>query len=62
MSKKVTLLDWLLKKDTGKRGPNGETGLNIGQAMSELDMWVEGDGPKSEANTFRENWENNNNK
>jgi hypothetical protein len=60
MSKKVTLLDWLIKNDTGKRGPNGETGLNIGQAMSELNMRIEGEGAMSEANTFRENWENNN--
>tara|TARA_R100001015_G_scaffold13978_1_gene6349 strand:+ start:3925 stop:4083 length:159 start_codon:yes stop_codon:yes gene_type:complete len=33
--------------------------MNIGQAMSELDLWREGK-VESEANTFRIEWEKNN--
>ena len=37
--------------------------MNIGQAMSELDIWVDSDGPQSmghQSNTFRINWESKN--
>ena len=37
--------------------------MNVGEAMSELDIWVESDGPQSmgeQSNTFRIHWENKN--
>ena len=34
--------------------------MNIGEAMSKTDTWVEGNGVSSEANTFRIHWEKNN--
>lgn len=47
------MLKFLLdKKDKGLP-------LNIGQAMSELNIWKEGK-VESEANTFRMHWEKNN--
>ncbi len=40
--KKLTLLEWVIKNDTGKRGPNGEMGLKIGDWMDEEDITSEG--------------------
>lgn len=34
--------------------------LNIGEAMSKTDTWVEGNSVSSEANIFRIHWEKNN--
>jgi len=48
------ILDFLLDKKS-KGLP-----MNVGQAMSELDIWREGR-VESEVNTFRIHWENNNN-
>ena len=47
------LLNYLLDKK--KKG----LPMNVGQAMSELDIWQEGK-VQSEANTFRVHWEKNN--
>ena len=48
------LLDFLLDKK--KKG----LPMNVGEAMSKTDTWVEGNGVSSEANTFRIYWEKNN--
>ena len=48
------LLDFLLDKK--KKG----LPMNVGEAMSKTDTWVEGNGVSSEANTFRIHWEKNN--
>ena len=47
------LLEFLLDKK--KKG----LPMNVGQAMSELDIWREGK-VEAEVNTFRIHWENNN--
>ena len=48
------LLDFLLDKK--KKG----LPMNVGEAMSKTDTWVEDNGVSSEANTFRTHWEKNN--
>ena len=48
------LLDFLLDKK------NKGLPMNVGEAMSKTDTWVEGNGVSSEANTFRNHWEKNN--
>ena len=48
------LLEFLLdKKSKGLE-------MNIGEAMSELDIWSNDDGISQEMNIFREVWEKNN--
>ena len=48
------LLDFLLDKK--KKG----LPMNVGEAMSKTDTWVEANDVSSEANTFRIHWEMNN--
>ena len=50
------ILEFLLDKK--KKG----LPLNVGEAISKTDTWVEGNGAESCANIFRVHWENNNNK
>ena len=48
------ILEFLLDKK--KKG----LPLNVGEAMSKTDTWVEGNGAESCANIFRVHWEKNN--
>ena len=48
------LLNFLLDKK--KKG----LPMNVGEAMSKTDTWVEGNSVSSEVNTFRIHWEKNN--
>ena len=51
---KNKLLEFLLDKK--RKGLE----MNIGEAISKCDIWVEGDGVSSNMNIFREVWEKNN--
>ena len=48
------ILEFLLDKK--KKG----LPLNVGEAMSKTDTWVEGNGAEACANIFRVHWEKNN--
>ena len=48
------LLDFLLDKK--KKG----LPMNVGEAMSKTDTWIEGNSAESCANIFRVHWENKN--
>ena len=52
--KENKLLNFLLDKK--KKG----LPMNIGEAMSKTDTWIEGNGAESCANIFRVHWEKNN--